>query len=285
MKTRIISGVIGMGVLAALLLLPAYITAITVLAASILGLYEFSKALEKKDVRIDLPVSIAAAVIIVAKAWSVAVTGNTVPVLGHFFGINLGGNYLNAFLYITIVYLFCRIIFGKDGFCIRDMAYTFLGIVYIPFLLSFAVAARSLERGFHYIWLVVIGAVATDTFAYFTGVTIGKTKILPHISPKKTVEGSVGGVIGCMLAMMMYGMFVMNGNGYEHVQVYHFAVLGLLCGFVSQLGDWAASSIKRTMGIKDFGNLIPGHGGIMDRIDSILFVAPMVYIYISLFLL
>jgi len=83
----------------------------------------------------------------------------------------------------------------------------------------------------------------------------------------------------------MYGMFVMNGNGYEHVQVYHFAVLGLLCGFVSQLGDWAASSIKRTMGIKDFGNLVPGHGGIMDRIDSILFVAPMVYIYISLFLL
>ncbi|NLM75275.1 MAG: phosphatidate cytidylyltransferase [Clostridiaceae bacterium] len=285
MKIRIISGVIGLCILAALLLLPAYITAITILAASIIGLYEFSKALKEKDVHIDLPVSVIATFIIVAKAYSAGLSESAFPALTGFMDVSLSGNYLNAFLYIIIVYLFCRIIFGKGSFGIEDMAYTFLGIIYIPFLLSFAVATRNLERGFQYIWLVVIGAVATDTFAYFTGVTIGKTKIIPHISPKKTVEGSIGGIIGCMLAMVLYGILVMNGQDYEPVEIYHLAVLGLLCGFVSQLGDWAASSIKRNMGIKDFGNLIPGHGGIMDRIDSVLFVAPIVYIYINIFLL
>ncbi|NMA67040.1 MAG: phosphatidate cytidylyltransferase, partial [Clostridiaceae bacterium] len=205
MLIRIISGIVGLTILAALLLLPASITAVTVLAASIIGLYEFSKALRKKDIHTDLPVSIVSAFIIVAKAYGSSIPENTFPALADALRKIFGANYLNAFLYIIIVYLFCRIIFGKGKFSINDMAYTFLGIVFVPFLLSFAVAARTLERGFQYIWLVVIGAVATDTFAYFTGVSIGKTKIIPHISPKKTVEGSVGGIIGCILVMMLYG--------------------------------------------------------------------------------
>jgi len=285
MLIRTISGAIGLAVLAALLLLPAYVAAFTVLVASIIGLYEFSRAVAKKGVHVDLPVSIIAAVIIVAKAYGSNLPRELFPALSEFFNGILGSKYLNAFMYILIVYFFCKIIFGKGKFCIEDMAYTLLAIAYIPFLLSFAVAVRNLERGFTYIWLVVIGAIATDTFAYFTGVTMGKTKIVPHISPKKTVEGSIGGALGCMLVMILYGIFFINKSHHFDVPLYHFAILGLLCGFVSQLGDWAASSVKRITGIKDFGNLIPGHGGIMDRIDSILFVAPLVYIYISIFLM
>ncbi len=285
MLIRIISGTIGLAILAALLLLPAYAVAFTVLVASIIGLFEFSRAVAKKDIHVDLSVSIIAGVIIIAKAYGSNLPRHMFPMLSDFFNGLLGAKYLNAFIYILIVYLFCRIIFQKGKFCLNDMAYTLFAIVYIPFLLSFAVAVRNLENGFIYIWLVVIGSVATDTFAYFTGVTMGKTKIVPHISPKKTVEGSIGGAVGCMLIMILYGVFFINGANQNNVPVYHFAILGLLCGFVSQLGDWAASSIKRITGIKDFGNLIPGHGGIMDRIDSILFVAPLVYIYISIFLI
>jgi len=140
-----------------------------------------------------------------------------------------------------------------------------------------------MDRGFEYIWLVVIGASVTDIFAYFAGTFFGRHKIIPDISPKKTVEGSLGGALGCMVTMMLYGIIFLNRHGIPPVAAYHFAAMGLLCGVLSQIGDWSASAVKRSAGIKDFGWIIPGHGGIMDRCDSYLFVAPAVYFYIILF--
>lgn len=284
MLIRTISGLIGFIILALILMLPPYAVAVTVLAASIIGLFEFARAVKNKDIKVDLLVSIVSAVIIVGKAYGATLPIETFPKLSDFFMEVLAFKYLNASLYVVIVYLFCRIIFENGRFCLKDAAYTLFGILYIPFLLSFAVAIRNMERGLEFIWLLVIGSMVTDVFAYFTGVTIGKTKIIPHISPKKTVEGSIGGALGCMLVMIAYGTLVINRAGMEYIPVWHFAILGLLCGVVSQLGDWAASSIKRSVEIKDFGKLIPGHGGIMDRVDSILFVAPLVYIYLSIFI-
>lgn len=126
--------------------------------------------------------------------------------------------------------------------------------------------------------MILIGACATDIFAYFTGVAIGRTKILPAISPKKSLEGSIGGVLGCTAAMAVFGLFERRLSG--GMPFYHFIILGVICGVISQLGDWAASAVKRYAEIKDFGNIMPGHGGVLDRIDSMLFVAPMVYFYI-----
>lgn len=284
MLTRIISGIIASAILIALLLLPSYVLAIVALVASIIGLFEFSNAMKQKNINIDLPVSIISAFIIMGKAYGVTIPVDFFPELSGFLAKIFAVDNLNAFFYILILYLFCRIIFDRTNCHIEDMAYTLLGIVYIPFLLSFAIMTRNLERGFEFIWLVLIGSIMTDVFAYFVGVSIGKNKIIPHISPKKTVEGSIGGAIGCMLIMMLYGKVIMNRAGAAPISLYHFAVMGFLCGVVAQLGDWAASAIKRNSGIKDFGNLIPGHGGIMDRADSILFVSPLVYIYVSLFL-
>lgn len=284
MLTRIISGIIASAVLIVVLLLPSYVLAIAAIAASIIGLFEFSNAMKKKNINIDLPVSIISAVIIMGKAYGFTIPVDFFPELSEFLTKVFAANNLNAFFYILILYLFCRIIFGREKCHIEDIAYTLLGIVYIPFLLSFAIMTRNLERGFEFIWLVLIGAIMTDVFAYFVGVTIGKNKIIPHISPKKTIEGSVGGAIGCMLIMVLYGIVIMNRAGVVPISLYHFAVMGFLCGVVAQFGDWAASALKRYTGIKDFGNLIPGHGGIMDRVDSILFVSPLVYIYVSLFL-
>jgi phosphatidate cytidylyltransferase len=105
-------------------------------------------------------------------------------------------------------------------------------------------------------------------------------KIVPKISPKKTLEGCIGGVAGCIIAMTLFGYFFRNEL---NVPLIHFAVLGLICGIISQLGDWSASAVKRAVGIKDYGNLMPGHGGVLDRVDSILFTAPAVYFYINIF--
>ena len=117
----------------------------------------------------------------------------------------------------------------------------------------------------------------------FTGLLWGKKKLIPAISPKKTVAGSIGSVVGSTVAVTIYGLILHYTNAMAHpVSVLHFAVLGLLMGVSSQIGDLSASAIKRYCGIKDFGKLIPGHGGILDRFDSMLFNLPIVYCYIQL---
>ena len=170
--------------------------------------------------------------------------------------------------------------FSGGKYEVKDIAVTLLGIIYIPFLFSFFTLTRRMEQGHLYIWLILIGACVTDTFAFFTGITIGRVKIVPKISPKKTLEGCIGGVAGCIIAMTLFGYFFRNEL---NVPLIHFAVLGLICGIISQLGDWSASAVKRAVGIKDYGNLMPGHGGVLDRVDSILFTAPAVYFYINIF--
>ena len=124
------------------------------------------------------------------------------------------------------------------------------------------------------VWLVIFGAFGTDVMAYFAGVALGKHKLCPSISPKKTIEGSIGGILG---SVIICGAF---GAVFAKEYLIHCLILGLLCGVFSQFGDLTASIFKRKMGIKDYGNLIPGHGGILDRFDSVLFTAPLVYYYI-----
>jgi len=129
--------------------------------------------------------------------------------------------------------------------------------------------------GLHsYVWIVVLAAFGTDIFAYFTGVLLGSHKLCPSISPKKTVEGSIGGVLGSVVLCGLFGLFFLKSAFADCV------ALGLLGGVISQIGDLSASALKRRIGIKDWGNLIPGHGGVLDRIDSVLFTAPMVFCYL-----
>ena len=134
-------------------------------------------------------------------------------------------------------------------------------------------------------WLVIIGASGSDTFAYLTGMLIGRHHF-SELSPKKTIEGCIGGVVGTALLALVYSFFLSEGvdtllGVNEHILLF---ICGAVCSVVSQIGDLAASAIKRNYGIKDYSNLIPGHGGIMDRFDSILFTAPLVYYIILLFI-
>lgn len=142
---------------------------------------------------------------------------------------------------------------------------------------------RNMEYGNILIWLIFIGAWGTDTLAYTFGRLFGKRKIMPEISPKKTIAGAIGGVLGCVLLMIVFGIIVYNFFGLKMSYVV-LVLLGLFCGIISQIGDWAASAIKRYVNVKDFGNIMPGHGGVLDRFDSILFVAPVIYYVLVLFI-
>ena len=151
-----------------------------------------------------------------------------------------------------------------------DITSTLFGILYVIFFSYHIVLIDQSEHRI-LIWLVFLAAFGTDIMAYFTGMALGRHKLCPHLSPKKSVEGAIGGVLGSMLFCGLFGYFVADGLLTECVTI------GLIGSIAAQLGDLSASAFKRQMGIKDYGNLIPGHGGILDRFDSVLFTAPLVY--------
>ena len=183
--------------------------------------------------------------------------------------------------------------FVKKGYSLNDMfATVFIGIYPLSLFMLFLPVNHS-EAGLLGIMLVIAVPVMTDTMAYFTGMALGKRKLCPQISPKKTVAGAVGGVIGGIIgALIVFFLFdfssamsvfpnagsmeLIPGNLYGSLGLY--IALGIVGGVLSELGDLAASWIKRKAGIKDFGKIFPGHGGIMDRLDSILFMLPLVYL-------
>lgn len=173
---------------------------------------------------------------------------------------------------------------------VEDALATMLGIIYVVFF-SFHVVLID-QTGIYsaMIWLAILAAFATDIFAYFTGVFLGKHKLCPNLSPKKTIEGAIGGTLGSVIVCGLFGRFlfpVFSGM-YSIIlpdMTVHCLIIGLIGAIAAQCGDLTASAYKRKMGIKDYGNLIPGHGGIMDRFDSVLFTAPVVYYYIILVLM
>ena len=133
------------------------------------------------------------------------------------------------------------------------------------------------------IWLVFIAAFGCDTGAYFVGITLGKHKLIPSLSPKKTIEGSIGGIVTATILALLYGLWMRHVLSIEDINLLLLCGLtGFLGSFLAQVGDLAASAMKRLTGLKDFGKLIPGHGGVLDRFDSVLLTAPAVY-YIMLF--
>jgi CDP-diglyceride synthetase len=160
----------------------------------------------------------------------------------------------------------------------EDTLITMMGIVYVIFFSFHIVLVDQTGPYSILIWTVILAAAGTDIFAYFIGSALGKHKLCPHLSPKKSIEGAIGGVIGsvalCALFAYLFAPYLML----------HFVLIGLIGSPFAQCGDLAASAYKRKMGIKDYSNLIPGHGGIMDRIDSMLFMAPFVFYYIQLVL-
>lgn len=160
---------------------------------------------------------------------------------------------------------------------------SFFNVAYAPIELSFIYLVRGLPYGQYSVWMIFISSWICDTCAYLTGMLIGKHKLSPKLSPKKSIEGAVGGVAGSALVGALYGYFVVEPVIQEPVTI-AFAIISAIGAVISQIGDLAASAIKRNHDIKDYGRLIPGHGGVMDRFDSVIFTAPMVYLLVLVML-
>lgn len=186
---------------------------------------------------------------------------------------------------MPVMYLYILALFGfymkKDSnLKLHDISKLFFLTIFICFFLVHLVFIRKLPLGQFLIWMVFIAAFLTDTFAYISGKNFGKHKLCPRLSPKKTIEGSIGGVIGSCVGMVLYGVIVQFIFGLG-VNYSHLILLGIVGSAAAQFGDLAASRIKRQYGIKDYGNIMPGHGGVMDRFDSVMFTAPVVYLIVS----
>ena len=162
---------------------------------------------------------------------------------------------------------------------------TFFACVYAPVMLSFIWLIREWYGGFYLVWLVFISSWISDTCAYLVGRTFGKHKLAPVLSPKKSIEGSVGGILGAALIGFLYGFILQKTNALALPnQALYFALIGGIGSVLSTLGFLAASGSKRDHDIKDYGKLIPGHGGIMDRFDRVIVTAPLIY-FLGIFLL
>ncbi|MDR0964580.1 MAG: phosphatidate cytidylyltransferase [Clostridium sp.] len=151
--------------------------------------------------------------------------------------------------------------------------------VYVPVMLSFVLMTREMEQGAFYVWLILIGAWGSDTSAYCVGRLFGKRHIFPVLSPKKSLEGCIGGVLGAAFIGMIYTYCFVRPLGSDWVLVGWIALVCAVASIVGQIGDLAASAVKREHQIKDYGHLIPGHGGILDRFDSIITIAPIIFFF------
>jgi len=182
-------------------------------------------------------------------------------------------------VFTIILLLFIEVFRTKQKTTITDISVTLFGISYIAVFMMFLPIIRGLQDGALLIWYVFATSWGTDTFAYIVGKTIGKHKF-SKISPNKTIEGCIGGIIGAVIFTIsftfIFNQFLETNFSYQSV-----TLIAIILSIIGQIGDFAASSIKRYVGIKDFSNLIPGHGGMLDRFDSVIFIAPVAYFLLT----
>lgn len=272
MKVRIISGAVLIVVFALLLILggPVLLTALFIL--TLLGLFEFYNALQHSKQYHPFRVTgmVASFVLYVCLLLMRDVVWNDHFMMSFFT------------LLLIVLMLLCIVTYPKRN--VADAALTVFSVAYVAMLFSYVYLLRTAENGQFYVWYIFASSWGCDTCAYFTGYYLGKHKLSPVLSPKKTIEGAVGGVIGAIVLCTIYGMIIAGPAQVDRGVLLKVSLLiGLVGSIVAQIGDIFASSIKRKMKIKDYGHLIPGHGGILDRFDSLLLVAPVIVMILELF--
>lgn len=187
---------------------------------------------------------------------------------------------------LIIVFLICLLaeyVFMFPKYKTEQISNALMCMLYGGVLLSYIYLIRNGNNGAYTVWLIFLCSWASDTCAYVAGVAFGKHKMAPVLSPKKSVEGAVGGVIGAALLGAIYAAIFSSHINLSVHPVIAFAIICAVGALISMVGDLAASAIKRNHGIKDYGKLIPGHGGIMDRFDSVIYVAPIIWMLLQIF--
>lgn len=179
-----------------------------------------------------------------------------------------------------IIILFLHIIITNMKITLNDIMITFFGMCYITLFTIFIPMVKGMQNGSILIWYIFIASWGTDTFAYLIGKRFGKHKF-SKVSPNKSIEGCISGLIGAIILCLIY-TYIANTYLSMNISYTFVLILSTILSILSQIGDFSASCIKRYVGIKDYGNLLPGHGGMLDRIDSVIFIAPFAYFLLTL---
>ncbi len=253
-KTRLISGIILVIIALATIISGSWILFFTLLAVSLIGMRELYKVMKVSDEHVTV----------------LELVGYLGAVLYYIAMKADFGNYGTMAIIISMILILFVYVFGYPKYRAEQVMAAFFGMVYVAVMLSFIYLTRNLPDGKFLVWLIFLCSWGCDTCAYCVGMLIGKHKMAPVLSPKKSIEGAVGGVVGAALLGVIYAAATQG-------KMAEYALICAVGALISMVGDLAASAIKRNQNIKDYGKLIPGHGGILDRFDSVIITAPVIY--------
>ncbi len=258
-----ISGIVIALVLAAILIPGGYVLAAALLLISLIGFFELSRAMgvHEEGKKINLLEACGYASIFVHYIQMIA--------LKEF------RYYIFSLMFAFFLIMVCFVL-AYPRFTSTQAVFCFFCFVYAPVNISFIYLLRIRDLGIYFAWIPFIAWVC-DTCAYFAGRAFGKHKLVPVLSPKKTVEGAIGGVLGSVVVGAILGYILYRNVTHDTGVIIVLIIMAFLGSIISQIGDLLASGIKREHKIKDYGRVIPGHGGIMDRFDSVIFVTPCIY--------
>ena len=256
-KTRLISGIILVIVLIATVGTGGNVLFGLLAVVSLIGLTELYKVIEVQNKLLGFAGYLAAVAYYV-----ILYTGKL--------------QYMTLLAIVFLVLVMAVYVFTFPNYRSEQVMTVFFGLFYVAVMLSYIYQTRMLEDGGIVVWLIFLSSWGCDTCAYCAGMLLGKHKMAPKLSPKKSVEGGIGGVLGAALLGALFALAVNQWAGAQ-AGVMEYAIICGVGGMISQVGDLAASAIKRNHDIKDYGKLIPGHGGILDRFDSVIFTAPIIY--------
>lgn len=253
-KTRLISGIVLVIIALATIISGSWILFFTLLAVSLIGMRELYKVMKVSDEHVTV----------------LELVGYLGAVLYYIAMKADFGNYGTMAIIISMILILFVYVFGYPKYHAEQVMAAFFGVVYVAVMLSFIYLTRSLPDGKFLVWLIFLCSWGCDTCAYCVGMLIGKHKMAPVLSPKKSIEGAIGGVAGAALLGVIYAEATQG-------KMAEYALICAVGALISMVGDLAASAIKRNQNIKDYGKLIPGHGGILDRFDSVIITAPVIY--------
>lgn len=264
-KTRLLSGILLVIIALVTIITGGDVLFVTILTISLIGMTEIYKVLEINNKLLGYVGYVAA--------------------IAYFGLIRFGKADLVTMLTVAfLIALMAVYVFTYPKYRSEHIMLAFFGLFYVAVMLSYVYQIRMLEQGAFLVWLVFLCSWGCDTCAYCVGMLIGKHKMAPVLSPKKSVEGGVGGVVGAALLGSIYAVAINHFAAGADANVLQYALICAVGGMISQVGDLAASAIKRNHDIKDYGKLIPGHGGILDRFDSVIITAPIIY-YMATFIM
>ncbi len=271
MLLRIITGVVGIALAAFIIQTGGRVFGAAVLALMVIGWHEYAQAFR----HYGQPLAYCSGAFFVALLGACAWLGNAEEFL--------------ALTTLAVLWTMTQAVFFHRDFSVAQAVASVAGIVYVGVTFSHLLmlrfwnegvvletAAGPMEMGCAWLWVALIGTWASDTFAYFAGSALGRHKLCEAVSPKKTIEGFLGGVLGTMASVAGVGLFF-------SLPALPMAVLGFFIALTATIGDLVESAVKRYTGIKDSGVLIPGHGGVLDRFDSVMFVVPFVYYFVQVY--